>query len=69
MGTQSPMQLDKSTIVQFLQQNGQGDKAEQAQQQLPDQVDHEQHADLLQRIGVNPQDLVKQFGGDVFKKL
>jgi len=63
------MQFDKSTIVQFLQNNGQNDKAQQAQQQLPDQVDHQQHADLLQSLGINPQDLVKQLGGDVMKKL
>ncbi|HVM65960.1 MAG TPA: hypothetical protein VMU14_13930 [Acidimicrobiales bacterium] len=67
------MQFDKSTIVQFLQQQGQNDKAQQAQQELPQQVDHEQHADVLQRLGINPQDLVAQLGGgklgDVMKKL
>jgi predicted PhzF superfamily epimerase YddE/YHI9 len=69
MGRQIVMQFDKSTIVQFLQQKGEGDKAQQAQQQLPDTVDHEQHADLLQRLGINPQDLMKQLGGDFLKKL
>ena len=63
------MQFDKSTIVQFLQQRGQNDTAQQAQQQLPDTVDHQQHADLLQSLGINPQDLMKQVGGDVLKKL
>jgi hypothetical protein len=67
------MQFDKSTIVPFLQQQGQNDKAQQVQQQLPQQVDHAQDADLLQRLGINPQDLVSQLGGgklgDVMKKL
>ena len=63
------MQFDKSTIIEFLQNNGQSDKAQQAQQQLPDKVDDQQHAGQLQSLGINPQDLVKKLGGDVMKKL
>ena len=67
------MQFDKSTIIQFLEQRGQHDQAQQAQQQLPQQVDHQQHAGLLQSLGINPDDLVKNLGsqglGDALKKL
>jgi len=52
------MQIDKQTIINFLQQHGQSDKVEQAKQKLPDQVDHEQHAGLLQELGINPQKLL-----------
>jgi hypothetical protein len=31
---------------------------EQAKQKLPDQVDHEQHAGLLQELGIDPQQLL-----------
>ena len=52
------MQLDKDQIVQMLRDRGEHDKANEAQQQLPDKVDHEQHRDLLQRLGVDARELV-----------
>jgi predicted PhzF superfamily epimerase YddE/YHI9 len=55
------MQFDKQTVVDLIQQQMGSQHAEQAAQQLPDQVDHEQHADLLQKFGVNPQDLLTRF--------
>jgi hypothetical protein len=56
------MQIDKQTILNFLQQHGQGDKVEQAKQKLPDQVDHEQHAGLLQELGIDAKELLKGRG-------
>jgi hypothetical protein len=52
------MQINKQAILDFLQEHGQSDKVEQAKQKLPDQVDHEQHAGLLQELGINPQELL-----------
>jgi F0F1-type ATP synthase membrane subunit b/b' len=57
------MEIDKQQIVSFLQQHGQQDKVEQAEQQLPDKVDTDQHADLLDKLGVNVQDLLGGAGG------
>lgn len=56
------MQIPKEQIVQFLESRGQTDQAQKAGAQLPDQVDHEGHADLLQQIGVNPQELISNLG-------
>ena len=42
---------------------GFGAEAEQAKQELPDQVDTDQHAGLLERFGVNPADLIATFTG------
>jgi hypothetical protein len=53
------MQIDITTILDFLQTSGQHDEAEQASQKLPGRVDHEQHAGLLEELGINPQELVK----------
>ena len=33
-------------------------QAQAASSELPDQVDHEQHADLLSKFGINPQELL-----------
>jgi len=38
------------------------DKAAEAKEQLPAQVDHEQHQNLLGRFGVDPQNLLSRLG-------
>jgi len=57
------MQIDKQMVLDLIKQNGNGDQADQAQSELPDQVDTDQHADLLQKFGVNPQELLGKLGG------
>ena len=57
------MQLDKNMILDLLRDRGQQDQADQAAQQLPDQVDTEQDAGLLQQFGVDPQELIQKFTG------
>ena len=52
------MNIDKETILNMLRSNGQDADADQAQQDLPDQVDTDQHAGMLQRFGINPADLI-----------
>ncbi len=60
------MNIDKNSILEMLHGNGQHDQADQAQQELPDQVDTDQHAGLLGKFGINPADLIAKFtgGGD-----
>ena len=48
------MEIPKDKILEMLEQQGKGDKVDQAKQELPDQVDPEQHSDLLQKHGLNP---------------
>lgn len=62
------MQIDKQQIIEFLRARGEDGKATQAGQELPAQVDTEQHADLLSKIGIDPQDLSGGLG-DLGKKL
>lgn len=57
------MNIDKSSILELLHGNGQHDQADQAQQELPDQVDTDQHAGLLAKFGLNPADLIAKFTG------
>ncbi len=59
------MTFDKDTILQFLRGNGQHEQADQAAQELPDQVDTDQHAGLLSKFGVNPAELISKFTGSV----
>ena len=62
------MQIPKEQILEFLRSRGDEGKAAQADQELPDQVDTEQHADILQRLGIDPQELLGKFG-DIGGKL
>jgi len=57
--------ISKDQIVQLLESQGNNDKAQQASQQLPDQVDTDngQHNDLLSKLGLDTGSLGNQLGG------
>jgi hypothetical protein len=57
------MEIPKDQILQLMQERGQTDEAAQADQELPQQVDTEQHSDLLSKFGIDPQELISKFGG------
>ncbi len=57
------MQIDKQMVLDLLRQRGDSGQADQAQSELPDQVDTDQHAGLLQKFGLDPADLLKMLGG------
>jgi hypothetical protein len=48
------MHFDKQLVLDELKKQGQSDKVQKAIQQLPDKIDHEQHAELLMKLGVDP---------------
>jgi hypothetical protein len=52
------VQIPKEQILEFLRSRGDQDKASQAEGELPDQVDTDQHAGMLQKYGIDPQDLM-----------
>ncbi len=39
--------FDKQSVLDLIQQHGDAGKLDQARQQLPDQVDPQEHGDLL----------------------
>ena len=57
------MQIPKEQILELLRSRGQDDKASQAEGELPEQVDTEQHAELLEKLGIDPGDLAGSLGG------
>jgi hypothetical protein len=57
------VQIPKEQILELLRSRGEQDKASQAEGELPDQVDTDQHAGLLQKLGIDPGDIVSQLGG------
>ena len=63
------MQIPKEQILELLRSRGEQDKAAQADGELPDQVDTEKHAGLLEKLGIDPVDIVSQLGGGLSSKL
>lgn len=62
------MQIDKQQILDLMQSQGEpGDpqKTDQARQELPQQVDtdKQEHQNLLQKFGIEPQDLISKLSG------
>ena len=57
------MEIPKDQVLELIRERAGGDQAAQAEQELPDQVDTERDAGLLEKFGVNPQDLIGKFGG------
>ena len=60
---EGPCRSRRRRSSRLLRSRGENDKASQADGELPDQVDTEQHAGLLQKFGIDPQDLISQLGG------
>jgi hypothetical protein len=54
------MQLDKQFVLDELKKEGQGEKVQRALAELPEKVDHEQHAALLEKFGLDPGKLAKK---------
>jgi hypothetical protein len=61
------MQIPKQQVMDMLRDAGRPgdpDKAGEAERELPDQVDTDngEHQSLLQRFGIDPQDLLGNLG-------
>jgi hypothetical protein len=55
----STVNIDKSMIIDLLRQRGDNDKAEAADRELPGTVDTDRDGGLLERLGLDPQDLLQ----------
>jgi hypothetical protein len=57
------VEIDKDTVLGLLRERGQEQEAAQAEQELPSTVDTERDAGLLQKFGVDPEELLSRFTG------
>ena len=48
------MHIDKNLIISELEKQGKSEHVQKALAELPDKVDHEEHAQMLQRYGLDP---------------
>jgi hypothetical protein len=54
------MHLDKQFVLDELKKEAQSEKVQQALDELPDKIDHEHHAALLQKFGLDPGKLAQK---------
>lgn len=59
------MQIPKEQILEFIRSRGDQDSAQRAEGELPDQVDTDRDGGLLEKYGINVQDLMGKFGGGI----
>ena len=57
------MEIPKDQILELLRSRGDDDKADQANQELPDNVDPERDSGVLSKLGIDPSELLGKFGG------
>jgi hypothetical protein len=56
------MEIPKDKLIELLKKEGQSEKAQKLEQELPEKIDHELHSDVLEKHGVNPQELIAKIG-------
>jgi hypothetical protein len=54
------MHIPKELIIKELEKQGKSDRVQHVLQELPEKIDHEQHAELLQKLGLDPGKLVEK---------
>jgi hypothetical protein len=54
------MQLDKQFVIDELRKHGNDAQVQKALQELPDKIDHEQHAAELKKFGIDPGQLAQK---------
>jgi hypothetical protein len=63
------MEIPKEQILKLIRERMGEGKAQEAHQELPEKVDPEQHSGLLEKFGLNPQELLSGGLGGLGKKL
>jgi hypothetical protein len=57
------MNIDKSQLLNLLRSNADDEQADRAERELPDQVDPDRDRGLLERLGLDVDDIVQKLGG------
>jgi hypothetical protein len=57
------VEIPKAMVVERIRSRGGAEQAQQADGELPDKIDTDADAGLLKRYDLDPDELVKDFGG------
>ncbi len=59
------MQISKDQVLELVRSHGDDQKTAQAEQELPDEVGTDRDQGLLERFGIEPEELLSRFKGDI----
>jgi len=59
------MEIDKQQVIELLRKDGKNDHVQKAIDELPDKIDHERHAQQLEKFGIDPGQLAAKAARDV----
>jgi hypothetical protein len=54
------MEIDREHVVALLREKGKDDRVQHAIDQLPEKIDHEKHAQHLEKLGIDPGELAQK---------
>jgi hypothetical protein len=54
------MHIDKDLVLDELRKQGKNEHVQQAIQELPDKIDHNEHAAQLEKFGIDPGELAQK---------
>jgi hypothetical protein len=54
------LHIDKSYVIDELRKHAQDEHVQKAIDELPERIDHEKHAQLLQKYGIDPGELAQK---------
>ena len=57
------VEIPKAMIIEKIRSRDGAEKANEADKELPDKLDSDSDAGLLQKYGISPEELSGQFGG------
>ena len=63
------MKFDKQFVISELEKQGKSERVQQALDELPDKVDHNEHAAQLQKLGLDPGQLAEKAAKEGLSKL
>lgn len=56
-------QIPKAVVVEQIRSRSGAEKANEADKEMPDKLDTDNAAELLQKSGISPDEIIQQFGG------
>jgi hypothetical protein len=63
------MQFDKQFVIDELEKQGKSERVQHALDELPEKIDHNRHAALLEKLGLDPGQLAEKAAKEGLTKL
>jgi len=54
------MEIDKQHVIELLREKGKDEHVQKAIDELPEKIDHEKHAQQLEKLGIDPGELAQK---------